>query len=243
MDRMAAAALARQQPAPKVLPALQTREEIIRRYRHLREISRRINDGLVELVPPSAIIKQARRLGLTHGRTLLLDDIDQMAFLFDLAIYTAPPDRTRAIDRYARAARFQPESDDARVLDAMRNARFVLGTIERRHETAGLVMRDLLRETDLWLVDEALERSIADGAALVTRVFTPDEFSVTCGVMMPVDRMILEDAFDDVLPRLKNHTPEEICNDRRFAETIYRTAMAHGVMDEIGFQELPAADD
>jgi hypothetical protein len=241
MVSMAAFALARQQPASEVLPALRTRDEIIGRYRHLREISKRINDGLLELVPQTAIIKQARRLGLTHGRTLLLDSMDQMAFLFDLAIYTAPPDRTRAIDRYARAARFQPESDEARVLEAMRNARFVLGTIERRHEAAGLVLRDLLRQTDVWLVDEGLERSIAGGAALVTRVFTPDEFSVTCGVMMPVDRMILEDAFDEVLPRLKNHTPEQISNDRRFAETIYRTAMGYGVMDEIGFQELPAA--
>jgi hypothetical protein len=243
MDRMTSVALARQQPAPEILPAFQTRDEIIRRYRHLREISKRINNGLLELVPRAAIIKQARRLGLTLGRTLVLDSMDQMAFLFDLAIHTAPPDRTRAIDRYARAARFQPESDDARVLDAMRNARFVLGTIARRHETAGLIMRDLMRETDFWLVDEGLERSIADGTALVTRVHTPDEFSVTCGVMMPVDKMILEDAFDEVLPRLKNHTPEGICNDRRFAEAIYRTAMASGVMDEIGFQELPAAND
>jgi hypothetical protein len=243
MDRMTSVALARQQPASEILPALRTRDEIIRRYRHLRGISKCINNGLLELVPRAAIIKQARRLGLTLGRTLVLDSMDQMAFLYDLAIYTAPPDRTRAIDRYARAARFQPGSDDARVLKAMRNARFVLGTIERRHETAGLVMRDLLRETDLWLVDEGLERSIADGTALVTRVYTPDEFSVTCGVMMPVDKMILEDAFDEVLPRLKNHTPEEICNDRRFAETIYRTAMASGVMDEIGFQEAPAAND
>jgi hypothetical protein len=75
----------------------------------------------------------------------------------------------------------------------------------------------------------------------VTRVFTPDEFSVTAGVMMPVDAMILEDAFDEVLPRLKNHTPEEICNDRRFAEAIYRTAMEYGVMDYIGFLEVPTA--
>jgi hypothetical protein len=236
---MAASALARKQPAPEILPALRTRDEIIRRYRHLREISKQINDGLLKLVPGNAIIKQARQLGLAHGSTLLLDSMDQMAFLFDLAIYTAPPDRTRAIDRYARTARFEPGSDEARVLEAMRNARFVLGTMERRHEAAGLVMRDLLRETDFWLVDEGLERSLADGAALVTRVFTPDEFSVTAGVMMPVDAMILEDVFEEVLPRLRNHTMEEVSDDRRFAEAIYRTAMEYGVMDEIGFQEIP----
>jgi hypothetical protein len=238
---MPPSALARQRPAPEILPALRTREEIIRRYRHLREISRRINDGLLKHVPANAVIKLARKFGLTDRRTLLLESMDQMAFLFDLAIYTGPPDRTRPIDRYARTARFEPGSDEASVLEAMGHAQFVLGTIERRHEAAGLIIRDLLREKDVWLVDEGLERSLADGAALVMRVFTPDEFSVTAGVMMPVDAMILEDAFDEVLPRLKNHTPGEICDDRRFAEAIYRTAMEYGVMDYIGFLEVPTA--
>jgi hypothetical protein len=236
---MPASALAHKQLELDILPGLRTRDEITRRYRHLREISRRINDGLVKHVPASAIIKLARRFGLAERRTLVLESMDQMAFLFDLAIYTAPPERTRPIDRYARTVQFESGSDEARVLEAMVNARFILGTIERRHETAGLIIRDLLREKDVWLVDEGLECSTAGGGALVTRVFTPDEFSVTTGVVMPVDAAILDDAFDDVLPRLRNHTPEEICDDRRFAEAIYRTAMEHGIMDYIGFQEVP----
>jgi hypothetical protein len=236
---MPASALAHKQLELDILPALRTRDEVIRRYRHLREISKRINDGLLQHVPGNAVIKLARKFGLTDRRTLVLESMDQMAFLFDLAIYTAPPERTRPIDRYARTAQFEPGSDEARVLEAMVNARFVLGTVERRHETAGLIIRDLLREKDVWLVDEGLERSMAEGGALVTRVFTPDEFSVTAGVMMPVDTAILEDAFDEVLPRLRNRTPEEICNDRRFAEAIYRTAMEHGIMDYIGFLEVP----
>jgi hypothetical protein len=239
---MPASALARQQFELDILPPLRTREDVITRYRHLREVSRRTNDALLELIPRSAIMRQARKLDLTFGRTLVLDSMDQMAFLFDLAIYTAPPDRTRAIDRYARTARFEPGSDEARVFEAMRNARFVLGTVERRHKTAGLIIGDALRQTDFWLMDEGLESSLEDGTILATRVFTPDEFSVTCGVMMPIDITIVEDVIAEVRPRLKNHTLEEVCNDRRFAEAIYRTAMAHGVMDEIAFRD-PTSED
>jgi hypothetical protein len=129
---MPASALARQLELD-ILPPLRTREEVITRYRHVREVSERINDGLLKLVPRSAIIKQARKLGLTFGRTVVLDSMDQMAFLFDLAIYTAPPDRTRAIDRYARTTRFEAGSDEARVFDAMRNARFTACMVKRRH--------------------------------------------------------------------------------------------------------------
>ena len=233
---MPASALAHQQLELDI-PARQTRDEVMRRYRRVREISKQFNDGLLKLVPRSAIMRQARKLDLTFGRTLMLDSMEQMAFLFDLAIYTAPPDRTSAIERYARSAGFAPESDEAHVLNAMRNARFTACMVKRRHEIAGLVMGDVLRRTEFWLVDEGMERTIPDGDTLVTRVFTPDAFSVTCGVMMPVDLGIMTSVFYEVVPRLNHHTIEQICQDRRFAETIYRTAMAHGVMDEIGFRD------
>jgi hypothetical protein len=239
---MAASALARQQLELDILPPLRKREDVIERYRQVREVSKRFNDDLLKLVPRSAIMRQGRKLDLTFGRTLLLDSMDQMAFLFDLAIYTAPPDRTSAIERYARNARFAPGSDEARVLNAMRKARFTACMVKRRHEVAGLVMGDMLRRTEFWLVDEGLERTLPDGDTLVTRVFTPDAFSVTCGVMMPVDLGIMTSVFYEVIPRLNHHTIEQICQDRRFAETIYRTAMANGVMDEIAFGD-PIAED
>jgi hypothetical protein len=100
----------------------------------------------------------------------------------------------------------------------------------------------VLRQTDFWLIDQGLESTVENGAVLATRVFTPDEFSVTCGVMMPLDEMILEEVIQEILPRAKKQTLEELADDRRFAETIYRTAMAHGVMDEIGFRDPLASE-
>jgi hypothetical protein len=97
----------------------------------------------------------------------------------------------------------------------------------------------LLREDEFWLVDEGLERTLDEGAILATRVFTPDAFSITCGVMMPVTVSIMRDVFAEVAPRLKHHTIDELCNDRRFAEAVYQTAIADGVMDEIGFEPVP----
>jgi len=66
--------------------------------------------------------------------------------VFDLLIHTAPKDRSRAIDRYARAARLAPETDEALVLEAMRRARFSIISSVRRHTVAlpnrqGLVSR------------------------------------------------------------------------------------------------------
>ena len=65
------------------------------------------------------MLQHARRLGLAHGKTLMLDSIDELPLAFDLAIHTAPVGRSRAIDRYARSAQFAQGSDEALVLGAM----------------------------------------------------------------------------------------------------------------------------
>ena len=97
---------------------------MLTRYRHLREISKQHHSAALDFLSKDAIISQARRLGLAQGKTLVLDSMDDLNLAFDLTIHTAPKDRSRAIDRYARAVRLAPESDEALVLEAMRRARF-----------------------------------------------------------------------------------------------------------------------
>ena len=112
------------------------RAEVLTRYRHLREISKQHHSAALDFLSKDAVISQARRLGLAQGKTLVLDSMDDLNLAFDLAIHTAPKDRSRAIDRYARAARLAPESDEALVLEAMRRARFSIISFERRHAVA-----------------------------------------------------------------------------------------------------------
>ena len=81
-----------------------SREEVLTRYRHLREISKRHQTEAVRYVPHSALLDQARRIGLAVGKTLVAESMDELTLAFDLALYTAPPGRSRGIERYARSA-------------------------------------------------------------------------------------------------------------------------------------------
>src|SRR5438046_347752 len=83
-----------------------SRDEVLTRYRALRRISQRHHSKVMELVSPDAILQHARRLGLAEGKTFILDNMDELTLAFDLAVYTAPPGRSRALDRYVRSARF-----------------------------------------------------------------------------------------------------------------------------------------
>ncbi len=215
------------------------REQVLARYRQLREISLQLHHKILDCVSGDAFLNQARRLGLAEGKTLIVDDIDELNYVNDLVIYTSPAGRSRAIDRYARSAGLAAGSDEALVLEAMRVARFAVLVIERRHEAAGLVATDLIRRNQVWLVDVGLEASMPKGAMLATRLFTPERFSMTAGVLAPFDLELIEDLHAELPRRLGELKLTELIDDRRFAETIYRVALAGGIMDRLAYQELP----
>jgi hypothetical protein len=178
---------------------------------------------------------------LAFGKKLVLDSMDDLTLVFDLSIHTAPVGRSRPIDRYAKSARLMPGSDEALVLEAMRHARFAIVCVERRHDVAGLIVSDLFRGTELWLVDEGLEISLSDGAVLATRLFTPDSFAMTAGVLVPFEIEMLADVLCEA-PQLGRKTPTAVADDRRFAEAIYRIALADGIMEQVVYQDSPPAD-
>jgi hypothetical protein len=113
------------------------REEILERYRHLRAISTRHHSAALDCLARPAILEQARHLRLAYGQALVAESEEEMTLIFDLAIHTAKPGRSRAIDRYAKAAALSSGSGEARVLEAMCGARFSIWRIERYHEPPG----------------------------------------------------------------------------------------------------------
>jgi hypothetical protein len=211
-----------------------TRDEVLARYHDLREISKRLHSEAMSFLSRDAILHHARQLGLALGNTLVLDSMDELTLAFDLAIHTAPVGRSRAIDRYARSARFAAGSDEALVLDAMCRARFSIVCVERQHESAGMIVKDVLRRSDLWLVDAGLENSLPDGSVIATRLFTPERFAMTAGVVVPFDLELMEDVLCEV-PQLTRKTLVAVSDDRRFAETTYRLAIADGLTEQISY--------
>jgi hypothetical protein len=213
---------------------LPNREEVLAHYFRLREISKRHNDNVMKFLGKGAILNHARRLGLTYGKMLMADSMDELTLAADLAIHTAPPDRTRAIDRYARSANLPRGSEDAAVLEAMRNARFGLLVVRQRHPSVGLIVTDVSRLIDLWLVDVSLEASLPDGAGLASRYFAPGRFVMTAGIAIPLDRAELARAIEAV-PQVNRKPAAEAVQDRRFAEAVYRGAIADGTMERTRF--------
>ncbi len=216
-----------------------TQDDLLARYLHLREISKRLHHQVLKFISSDALLNQARRLGLAQGKTLVLDDMDEMYYVYDLAIYTAPADRSRAIDRYARSARFEAQSDDRLMLEAMRASQFAILLIEQRHDTVGLIATDILRNSKVWLLDVGLESSMGDGELIATRLLTPGPFSMTAGVSVPFEIEMLEPVCMLLPQRIGNSKLSRIADDRRFAEAVYKVGLADGVMNRLTYLDLP----
>ena len=183
-------------------------------------------------------MEQARRLGIVRGRTLILDSEDELALVHDLALYGRQGGRKRPLDRYASSQRISLDSDEARVLDAMLAARFVLIRLERRHPEAGMIVTDLMRDEEFWLVDEGMEASMPVGFKIATRVFSPEDFHMAAGVFVPLAGAFLMSALTR-RPLLSRMNLDEAAQDRRFAEAIYREAIHAGAMERVRFQDSP----
>ncbi len=187
-------------------------------------------------VSRQAVRETAKRLGLAEGRMLVAGSEEEMTLVLDLTLHAAKETRSRALDRYARATPLPPGSDEARMLDAMRHARFSIWRVERRHETAGLVIRDVLREAEEWLIDEKLEASAPENMAFAGRVCEPDSFAMTCGVIVPVTHDLIEEVTLDTLAWRRGGDPGQVAQDPRFATAIYRAALDSGIMDQVAYE-------
>jgi len=114
----------------------------------------------------------------------------------------------------------------------MRHARFSVWRINRRHETAGLIITDVLREAEIWLVDEQLEASAPEGLSFAGRICQPDDFAMSCGIVVPVYRELIEEVALDMLA-WRRGDPERVAQDPRFAIAIYRAAIDSGILNNV----------
>jgi hypothetical protein len=140
---------------------------------------------------------------------VVLDSEHDMMLVEDLAADRPRPGRSHPLDCSARIARFAPDSDAAIVLEAMRHARFALWRVERRPETAGLILPDRLRGGAIWLADETMEKSAPCGVEMAVRLLQPESCAMTARILGPVTSDLMEDIHQG--SRLAAHPGRHSC--------------------------------
>jgi hypothetical protein len=76
----------------------------------------------------------------------------------------------------------------------------------------------VLRDAQGWLIDEQLEASAPEGMAFAGRLSNPESFAITCGVVVPVDRDLIEEVTLDTLAWRRGDSPPDILGRVHLAE-------------------------
>jgi hypothetical protein len=216
------------------------RDSIVARYRHLREILDRHKAAALTHLSQQAVLDQARFLHIAAGKTILSYSDEEHTLVFDLALHAPGRGRSRAFERYRNAARLPADCDDARVVDALCAARFVIGVVKGPHDVAGLLVTDVLRAARLQLIDLNLEASWGEPFVFAGHLIAIEGFWMTAGTLTPIEKSDVDDALDRLPPR-RGGTVEALADDPVFAGLVCRAALARGALDDIMIVEAGSA--
>lgn len=212
------------------------REALLDHYRPLRSAIQLHLNAALKCVSPSAIKEAARRIGLLTDGTIIADHFSEMVLAYDLAVFGEKPGRSRAIDRYAKTAHFPDGSPEAVCLKALQRATFRVVRVKGRHDVLGLVLDDVARKEELWLIDEGFEATLKEGLLLALRTVPLGSFHATAGAVAPIDAGIFTDAISSLAAR-RGKIDASILDDPRMPESVYAAAIASGAMQSMDFSD------
>jgi hypothetical protein len=175
----------------------------------------------VRATPRAKIQELAEKLGLAVADEFTQVGEAELAFAYDLAVFTAPPGRSRAIDRVAKQhASLQTEA--ALVLNGMVRSWFSVFRVLAPHPDAGMVVEDGLLGGEAWLLDAGIAEEAVPGAVLATRLARVGGFAITCGV-----HAVLDDGTLAMLRQAQARLPDPamITEDIRFPTALWQRAL------------------
>jgi hypothetical protein len=206
-------------------------EEIREFYQRSAAARQRFQEMAVRATPQAKLAEQAKKLGLPVGEEMAQLDEGELAYAFDLAIYTAPPGRSRAIDRVARQ-HASLKTEAVLVLNGLIRSWVSVFRVVGPHPDMGLVLEDMLLGGEVWVVDEALDELGQPGTVFAARIARVWGFALTCGVVARLDEAMLA-GFRAVIGQ-GGVDPAEVTDDPRFARAMWQRAL--------GFHFDPGSD-
>lgn len=203
-----------------------TGDEIRDFYGRCAAARMRLQDLAVRATPKEKVVEQMKRLGLSLDPEMGQVSDEELAYAFDLAIYTAPPGRSRAIDRVAKQHARLP-GEGALVLNALTHAWLSIFRVLDRHPEEGLILEDALLGGEVWLVDQNIAETAPPGTIIASRVGRVWGFCISCGVVATLDEARLA-GVKAVLER-GGVPAEELVVDPRFATMMWQDGLGFRV--------------
>jgi hypothetical protein len=162
-------------------------DNLLEAYISYRNISRVLVNKISDLLPKKAILDCGKRLGIVKKKTLLLNNENDFAILWDFCLFHYYVNGKTAIDRYILVHKGSLTFLETEVALTMQTAEFALLVIENTLPNGKVLVKNLLGsgETEL-LMDRGISLSGKAGLMLASTILRFPKFIMTTGAALPV---------------------------------------------------------
>ncbi|MGZ8218052.1 hypothetical protein [Methylomagnum sp.] len=218
--------------------------DLLDRYKQFREASRNLNVTLAKQLPKVAAPECGKKLGIFKAGTLILNNDDEIAILYDYAFHYYRRAGKSVIDRYLEATPPVPESIEAKIFQAMLKSYYSLFRVEQIKPRQGAVLRDLLTGTTLDLMNISLSDTGNPGIILAGRILPFADFAMSSGTMIPVPEFVYEEKITSVMQKFPSdkersaHPLFSAAQEAAFVAQIIRAVLREGGEDNVFYTDI-----
>ena len=147
---------------------------------------------LVKQLPKAAVAECGKKLGIYKAGTLILNNDDEIAILFDYCLYHHRRGGKNVIERYLDNSPPPPDSMEMTLLQAMRASFYSVFKVVEIHPKQGANIEDLLSQKVINLFDIGLSETGYLGLHLTGRLLPFPDFNMSSGSLIPLPDTVFE---------------------------------------------------
>lgn len=125
------------------------------------------------------------------------------------------------------------------LLQAMLKAHYSLFLVKAIHANGGLILGDILRDNEIFLIDFSMSKTAGPGLLFMGHVLPMPHFYMTSGAFMPVPKSIMGATLPAILDKFYNDG--EILSPKQeaaFAAQVIRVALQADAMGGMHYQDV-----
>jgi hypothetical protein len=195
-------------------------------------------------VPKSVVPEYGKKLGIAKAGTLIINNEDEIAILYDYIFHHFRRAEKTVIDRYVETTPPASESPEAELLGAMQKSYYSLFRVERIKPRQGAVLHDLLTDASLDLMNVSLSDTGEPGIILAGRILPFGDFAMSSGTMIPVSEAVYQQHITPVLDKFLNDKARDThpllpsAQEAAFVAQIIRAALREGGEDNTFYTDI-----
>jgi hypothetical protein len=213
--------------------------QYLEEYQTYRSVGMDLNTRLVKQLPNAAIEECGKKLGVWKRGTLILGSEEELSVLMDYALFHFSRNGVNTVSRFLKMSPPAESSVEMTLLRAMLKAHYSLFSVKAIQENRGLVLSDLLRDNEIFVIDLSMSRSAIPDTLFMGHVLPMPHFHMTSGAFMPVPASIMDDKLPAILDKF--YKEGEVLSPSReaaFAAQVIREALRADAMGGMRYQDV-----